>query len=316
MTASFSVHVADVVDPSTFLHTVTLRLFSITVIFLWLRLMKHVRGFRLMGPFIVMLGNIVGDVMRFLFLYAEIFIPYACSFWIMFGGMTSIPSMQSVSGLLYSLYRITLMDEYEYAAMVAVDDVMAPLLCGTFLAASSILCVNLLIALLTDTFQRVHDNSQANAMMQQAAVILQVEDSMPLLHCFYDDKYISNHCSPLAEPYDNDITTNPHYHDEMGHITIQIKEVLDQFLVLQREMETTTDPRIQIDQEQQNQQEDQDLQNQNQENKDLQNQDQESQKPQGLKHLNQELQAFRAELKELRTLVLQLVQTKTDSVSV
>lgn len=39
-----------------------------------------------MGPFIVMLGNIVGDVMCFLFLYAEIFIPYACSFWIIFGG--------------------------------------------------------------------------------------------------------------------------------------------------------------------------------------------------------------------------------------
>ncbi|MEQ2204469.1 hypothetical protein XENOCAPTIV_013597, partial [Xenoophorus captivus] len=57
-------------------------------------------------------------------------------------------------GLLYSLYRITLVDEYEYAAMVTVDNVMAPLLCGTFLAASSILCVNLLIALLTDTFQR------------------------------------------------------------------------------------------------------------------------------------------------------------------
>lgn len=62
--------------------------------------------------------------------------------------------MQYVSGLLYSLYRITLVDEYEYAAMVTVDGIMAPLLCGTFLAASSILCVNLLIALLTDTFQR------------------------------------------------------------------------------------------------------------------------------------------------------------------
>lgn len=69
-------------------------------------------------------------------------------------GSASVPSMQSVSGLLYSLYRITLVDEYEYAAMVTVDAVMAPLLCGTFLAASSILCVNLLIALLSDTFQR------------------------------------------------------------------------------------------------------------------------------------------------------------------
>lgn len=71
-----------------------------------------------------------------------------------FAGSSSVPSMKTVSGLLFSLYRITLVDEYEYAAMVTVDDVMAPLLCGTFLAASSILCVNLLIALLTDTFQR------------------------------------------------------------------------------------------------------------------------------------------------------------------
>lgn len=39
-----------------------------------------------MGPFVVMLGKIVGDVLRFLFLYAEIYVPYACAFWIIFGG--------------------------------------------------------------------------------------------------------------------------------------------------------------------------------------------------------------------------------------
>uniref|UniRef100_A0A8C2ZLR7 Si:ch73-193i2.2 n=1 Tax=Cyclopterus lumpus TaxID=8103 RepID=A0A8C2ZLR7_CYCLU len=221
LTVSFSVHMADVLHPSILLHTTSLRLFSITVVFLWLRLMKHVRAFRLMGPFIVMLGNIIGDLMCFLFLYAEIFIPYACSFWIIFGGL--FPSMQSVSGLLFSLYRITLVDEYEYAAMASVDGIMAPLLCGTFLAASSILCVNLLVALLTDTFQRVHDNSQANAVMQQASVILQVEESMPLLRRFYDNQYISKHCAPLANAHNDDITTNSRYHGEMGRITTQIK---------------------------------------------------------------------------------------------
>lgn len=70
---------------------------------------------------------------------------------------------------------------------------------------------------------RVHDNSQANAVMQQAAVILQVEDSMPLLRRFYDNQYISNHCAPLADAYDDDITTNRHYHNEMGRITAEIK---------------------------------------------------------------------------------------------
>ncbi|XP_018518295.1 transient receptor potential cation channel subfamily A member 1 [Lates calcarifer] len=300
LTASFSVHVADVIGPSPSLHTASLRLFSITVVFLWLRLMKHVRAFRLMGPFIVMLGNIVGDVMCFLFLYAEIFVPYACSFWIIFGGSSSVPSMQSVSGLLYSLYRITLVDEYEFTAMATVDAVMAPLLCGTFLAASSILCVNLLIALLTDTFQRVHDNSQANAVMQQAAVILQVEDSMPLLRRFYDNQYISNHCAPLADAHDDDVNTNPRYHDEMGRITAQIKETLDQFLVLQRDVETVSGSRsgsgVHMDQN---------LQNHLQERKDQQDQE--------LQDQNQELQLIRAELRQLRTLVQQLVQNRTDS---
>lgn len=62
--------------------------------------------------------------------------------------------MQTIPQLLYSLYRITLVDEYEFDAMVALDPMMAYLLCGTFLGLSAILCVNLLIALLSDTFQR------------------------------------------------------------------------------------------------------------------------------------------------------------------
>lgn len=66
----------------------------------------------------------------------------------------SIPSMQCVGDLLFTLYRMTLVDEYDYASMAALDRIMAPLLCGSFLAASSILCVNLLIAMVTDTFQR------------------------------------------------------------------------------------------------------------------------------------------------------------------
>ncbi len=81
--------------------------------------------------------------------------------------------MQSVSGLLYSLYRITLVDEYEYAAMVTVDSVMAPLLCGTFLAASSILCVNLLVALLTDTFQRSEVTQEADVICIFLTVTIQ-----------------------------------------------------------------------------------------------------------------------------------------------
>ncbi|KAK5854460.1 hypothetical protein PBY51_015525 [Eleginops maclovinus] len=72
--------------------------------------------------------------------------------------------------------------------------------------------------------------------MQQASVILQVEDSMSVLRRFYDNQFISRHCAPLANTPDDGTATSPRYHDEMTHITTQIKETLDQFLDLQRDV--------------------------------------------------------------------------------
>ncbi|KAI5606908.1 polycystin-2-like [Silurus asotus] len=221
--AVLGLHMADVYLVSQTLRMYSLRMFAVAVIVLWLRLMKHVRGFRVMGPFIVMLGKIVGDVLRFLFLYAEIYVPYACAFWIIFGGLTAVPSMKTVPQMLYSLYRITLVDDYEFDAMVAVDPIMAHLLCGTFLALSAVLCVNLMIALLSDTFQRVYDNALANAVMQQASIILQVEESMPQLWHFYDKQYIHSCCAPLGEFYDDDLLTDPDQHERMKKLAAEIK---------------------------------------------------------------------------------------------
>ena len=44
---------------------------------------------------------------------------------------------------------------------------MASLLVTTYLLFTAVIGLNLFIALLSDTFQRVYDNAQANAEMQQ-----------------------------------------------------------------------------------------------------------------------------------------------------
>ncbi|KAJ8359465.1 hypothetical protein SKAU_G00159900 [Synaphobranchus kaupii] len=178
---AFGIHVMDIFFNENKLRVYRLRLFAITLIFLWLRLMKHVRAFRTIGPFVIALGKIVGDVLRFFFFYIEIFIPYACAFWIIFGDNPEVPSMKTIPKLMYSLYRLTLVDEYEFDKMVKVDRPMAYLLCGTFLGLSALLYVNLMIALLADTFQRVNENASAISVMQQASIIIQVEDIMPNL---------------------------------------------------------------------------------------------------------------------------------------
>ncbi|KTG32942.1 hypothetical protein cypCar_00013010 [Cyprinus carpio] len=303
--AVLGIHLADIFLLSDSLRQNSLRLFAVSIIFLWLRLMKHVRAFRVMGPFIVMLGKIAGDVLCFLFLYIEIYVPYACAFWIIFGGLAEVPSMKTVPELLYSLYRITLVDEYEFDAMLDVDAVMAYLLCGTFLALSAILCVNLLIALLSDTFQRVYDNALANAVMQQAAIILQIEESMPCLRRCYDNEYIHHHCAPLGEFYDDDVTTNPEQHAEMKKLTEQIKDTLDKYLNIQRETvspqltcagagEDTTRRSAALPEK------DEHLKTLHRLKKDQQ------------KH-SQDLSELKAEVKELHSLLLSLIQSKTST---
>uniref|UniRef100_A0A8C2H915 Si:ch73-193i2.2 n=1 Tax=Cyprinus carpio TaxID=7962 RepID=A0A8C2H915_CYPCA len=303
--AVLGIHLADIFLVSDSLRQNSLCLFAVSIIFLWLRLMKHVRAFRVMGPFIVMLGKIAGDVLRFLFLYIEIYVPYACAFWIIFGGLAEVPSMKTVPELLYSLYRITLVDEYEFDAMLDVDAVMAYLLCGTFLALSAILCVNLLIALLSDTFQRVYDNALANAVMQQAAIILQIEESMPCLRRCYDNEYIHHHCAPLGEFYDDDVTTNPEQHAEMKKLTEQIKDTLDKYLNIQRETvspqltcagagEDTTRRSAALPEKEEH------LKTLHRLKTDQQ------------KH-SQDLSELKAEVKELHSLLLSLIQSKTST---
>lgn len=44
---------------------------------------------------------------------------------------------------------------------------MAALLVSSYLLFTAVIGLNLFIALLSDTFQRVYDNAQANAEMQQ-----------------------------------------------------------------------------------------------------------------------------------------------------
>ncbi|XP_063777394.1 transient receptor potential channel pyrexia-like isoform X2 [Pseudophryne corroboree] len=231
-------HIADVIVwRNANLHTSHVRIFAVTIIFLWLRLMKHARAIRLLGPFIVMLGKIVTDLLKFMFLYGEFYIPYACAFWIIFGGL--VENMNSVPQMMYTVFRMTLVDDYNFGDMYAVDPVMAYILCGTFLGVSSILCINLLIALLADTFQRVYDNATANAAMQQATMLLQIEENLSKNMKSKIGEHIHGSCAPLSLFYDDDLTTDQD--EDLKKVTIQIKEELGELMQLVKERKLKSD---------------------------------------------------------------------------
>ena len=51
------------------------------------------------------------------------------------------------------------------------DEVMAAILVTTVLLFLAVVALNLFIALLSDTFQRVYDNAQANSLLEQVSKI-------------------------------------------------------------------------------------------------------------------------------------------------
>ncbi|XP_052775718.1 uncharacterized protein LOC128213734 isoform X3 [Mya arenaria] len=238
--AVIGTHIADIISHTDQLARHHIRLTAVVIIFLWLRLMKNIRAFALLGPFVVMLGTMAQDLLKFAFLYFEFYIPYLCAFWMIFGGTkfpmndngtvraenVTVPGFEKFNDAMFTMWRMTLVDEYAYEDMVSIDNVMAPLLVATWLFLSAVLCLNLLIALFSDTFQRVYDNAKANAVMQKCIMILSFWEGMSNEARFKFMDFISNECSPFKDDYDDDMTDTDG--QDLQKVTIQIKEELDE----------------------------------------------------------------------------------------
>ncbi|XP_075922614.1 uncharacterized protein LOC142924317 isoform X2 [Petromyzon marinus] len=194
----FITHLADVVWHSEKVAYVHLQLVAITVVPLWLRNMKHLRTFRVLGTLIVSLGEISGQVVRFLFLLGEFYVSFFFSFWLVFGG-SQVDTFKSVHEALYTLFRLNVIDDVEYTSMHAHDSVMTYLLAGTFLSLTAILSINIFIALMSDIFTRVEDSPSVNVYVQRANVLLQIEGNR-YIRRRRDElrRHVQLHCAPLA----------------------------------------------------------------------------------------------------------------------
>ncbi|XP_070554986.1 polycystin-2-like protein 2 [Ptychodera flava] len=119
----------------------------------------------------------------------------------MFGG--DVEEFETVSETLFSLFRMTLVDEYNYDGLKEENPVMCDILVGTYLAISAIVMLNLFIAMLSETFVRIHDNASSNALMERAAILSCIHDNLS------DEKkqayYKHVHDEPMEEYYDDDM---------------------------------------------------------------------------------------------------------------
>ena len=106
--------------------------------------------------------------------------------------------MNSICEPLLPSFQMTLIGNINWDGLVAVHRVMAQVLVGTYFALAGVVCMNLYIALLSDTFSRVYARALANAVMQQAHIILSIEKSLSKEKRIRFGHYFKNECGPLV----------------------------------------------------------------------------------------------------------------------
>ncbi|XP_065646912.1 transient receptor potential cation channel subfamily A member 1 [Hydra vulgaris] len=201
MAFSISLHLIEMARQNKYSLTTKKYSASALMVCMWLRLLKFARPFKLLGVFVVMLGYIVNDALTILYLAMHIFIPYTALFYINFGMYNITDYSVGRLQLFYNIFQMALMGSYSYDEIANQDTVLAEILTATFIFFAVVIILNILIAMMSNTFQRVYDNAKANALMLRAAFIINEEINMSRSQLIQHYEWINAKCSPQTVYY-------------------------------------------------------------------------------------------------------------------
>ena len=182
-----------------------IEIMSCTLIVIWIRLLKYARPFPSQGPFVVILDHIMKDTSKWSFILLMFYIPYGAAFWMMFGGRSQttepVRGYENLPILMFTMIRFPLVDDYNFDELRKRYPIMAQVLCGSFLFLGAVILMNMFIALMSNTFQRVYDNAKATAAMQRARLIQDVESDASKKEIAKYKEFIRSQCSPEERDY-------------------------------------------------------------------------------------------------------------------
>ena len=86
---------------------------TVSLVFAWIKLFKYLKVFESMGPFVVIISNTFGDVLKIMFVYFILYIPASCVFFQFFGKFNIVLlfhlNLQSNSGYNSNAHSFTSM---------------------------------------------------------------------------------------------------------------------------------------------------------------------------------------------------------------
>ena len=231
--ATIATHFAYFKIDSSVTRYIYTRTISVVNLLVWLRLLKYVRPFPGIGTLVIILGETSNDFVNWAFLFFLILVPFTAAFWINFGEIAPHPihGYHSTNEIIYTVFRIALGDDFHLEEIVEADPVMARILVALYVTAMTIVTLNLLIALLTDTFSRVYGNAVANTIMQRAIKTVEAERMLTKRYRAKYREHMRLVCSPEVTIMQVD-SWNPRNEgkiaeDEMTRNLVELKLILN-----------------------------------------------------------------------------------------
>jgi len=150
---------------------------SFAGIALSLYLLYFARGFRSIGPYVVILSRIIsGDFFRFIIIYLCIMLGFSQAFYNQFED-ADVEPFSSWPKTTFSMLRMSLGEFKE--VVNEFDQARSPTIISIFylcyMALTAIVLLNMLIAMMTETFAAVSSNAEGEWKLQRADIILYIE---------------------------------------------------------------------------------------------------------------------------------------------
>lgn len=150
-----------------------IRILLLGLVLAWLKLLKFARSFESVGPFVVMLGDMLNDTVKFCFLFLILFVPFTVAFVTVFSTVETEDGYfpyKNFAASAFHVFRITMVD-YDYDILRDKDSMTAGILVFLWLFFSSIVFLNLFIAMMANTFQAIADNAARISAMERASTL-------------------------------------------------------------------------------------------------------------------------------------------------
>jgi len=166
---------------------------SVALLFAWGYTLALLMGFELTGPFVIMIYKmIMSDIARFLIIYLVILVGYSTAFFAI-ANPVEVGSVwnKMFYDHVYNLFTV-LLGNTDFVGFNATIDVsssyvgFSSLLLLTYIIIITILLLNMLIAMMGDTFNTVKEQSHEEWHLAYAQIIFSIESERP--DSFWTDK--------------------------------------------------------------------------------------------------------------------------------